>query len=188
MRDKDRENRDSQQDHPGAATLRWLLSMPPVARPLIAAIAVGWWLCFLAGVWVEDYLTPRQPWWLDVWKGGLGGNGFSAFGALLLKSLLTSEVMIMIFTLAGNKRRVADAAAKAREEGVAIGREEGVAIGREEGVEIGREEGVEIGRQAERQEISQQMADWYQSVKKDFAAGREPDPPPIFGDNGNKTG
>lgn len=176
MRDNNRENRDSQQDHPGAATLRWLLSMPPVARPLIAAIAVGWWLCFLAGVWVEDYLTPRQPWWLDVWKGGLGGNGFSAFGALLLKSLLTSEVMIMIFTLAGNKRRVADAAAKAREEGVAIGREEG------------REEGVAIGRQAERQEILQQMADWYQSAKEEMAAGYEPDPPPIFGENGNKTG
>ena len=146
--------------------------MPPVARPLIAAIAVGWWLCFLAGVWVEDYLTPRQPWWLDVWKGGLGGNGFSAFGALLLKSLLTSEVMIMIFTLAGNKRRVADAAAKALEEGVAIGREEG------------RQE----GRQAERQEIRQQMADWYESVKAEIAAGYEPDPPPILSENGNKPG
>ena len=80
------------------------------------------------------------------------------------------------FTLAGNKRRVADAAAKAREEGVAIGREEG------------REEGVAIGRQAERQEILQQMADWYQSAKEEMAAGYEPDPPPIFGENGNKTG
>lgn len=90
----------------------------------------------------------------------------------------------MIFTLAGNKRRVADAAAKAREEGVAIGREEGVVIGREEG----REEGVVIGRQVERQEIHQQMADWYQSAKEEFAAGREPDPPLIFGENGNKAG
>ena len=62
----------------------------------------------------------------------------------------------MIFTLAGNRRRIEDAAAKARREG--------------------------------REEIRQQMADWYQSAKKDFAAGREPTPPPIFGENGNKTG
>ena len=62
----------------------------------------------------------------------------------------------MIFTLAGNRRRIADAAAKARREG--------------------------------REEIRQQMADWYQSAKKDFAAGREPTPPPVFGENGNKTG
>ena len=62
----------------------------------------------------------------------------------------------MIFTLAGNRRRVADAAAKARREG--------------------------------REEIRQQMADWYESVKAEIAAGYEPDPPPILGENGNKTG
>ena len=62
----------------------------------------------------------------------------------------------MIFTLAGNRRRIEDAAAKARREG--------------------------------REEIRQQMADWYQSAKEEIAAGREPDPPPIFGENGNKTG
>ena len=179
--------------------------MPPVARPLIAAFAVGWWLCFLAGAWVENYEMPGQSWWLIFWHGSLGGNSFSAFGALLLKFLLTSEVIIMIFTLAGNRRRVQDAAAKAREEGVEKGveigreegREEGVAIGREEGVEIGREkgreEGVVIGRQEERQEIRQQVtdwyeaaADWYEAAKEDFAPGRDPGPPPILGENGNK--
>ena len=152
------------------AILRWLFSMPPVARPLIAAFAVGWWLCFLAGAWVENYEMPGQEWWLIVWHGSLGGNSFSAFGALLLSFLLTSEVTIMIFTLAGNRRRVQDAAAKAREEG------------REEGVE----KGVEIGRQAERQEIRQQTADWFAAAKAEIAAGREPDPPPILGENGNK--
>ena len=62
----------------------------------------------------------------------------------------------MIFTLAGNRRRVADAAAKAREEGIAIGR----------------------------QEIRQQMAEWYAAAKSDLAAGRFPDPPPILVEDG----
>ena len=62
----------------------------------------------------------------------------------------------MIFTLAGNRRRIEDAAAKAREEGIAIGR----------------------------QEIRQQMADWYKAAKADRAAGRIPAPPPILGDAG----
>lgn len=142
------------------AILRWLFSMPPVARPLIAAFAVGWWFCFLAGAWVENYEMPGQEWWLIVWHGSLGGNSFSAFGALLLSFLLTSEVTIMIFTLAGNRRRVRDAAAKAREE----------------------------GRQEERQEIRQQMADWYAAAKADLAAGRDFDPPPILSENGDKPG
>ena len=116
MRNNDRDNPDSPQDNQGVAILRWLFSMPPVARPLIAAFAVGWWLCFLAGAWVENYELPGQEWWLIIWNGSLGGNSFSAFGALLLSFLLTSEVTIMIFTLAGNRRRVRDAAAKAREE------------------------------------------------------------------------
>lgn len=162
------------------AILRWLFSMPPVARPLIAAFAVGWWLCFLAGAWVENYEMPGRQWWLIVWHGSLGGNSFSAFGALLLSFLLTSEVTIMIFTLAGNRRRVQDAAAKAREEG----REEGV----EKGVVIGREEGVVIGREEGRQEIRQQVAEWYESAKAEIAAGREPGPPPISSENGNNPG
>ena len=138
--------------------MRWLFSMPPVARPLIAAFAVGWWLCFLAGAWVENYEMPGQEWWLIIWHGSLGGNSFSAFGALLLSFLLTSEVTIMIFTLAGNRRRVQDAAAKARAE----------------------------GRQEERQEIRQQTAAWYEAAKAEIAAGREPDPPPILSENGDK--
>ena len=64
----------------------------------------------------------------------------------------------MFFTLAGNRRRVQDAAAKARAEGIALGR----------------------------QEIRQEIADWYESAKTELAAGRFPDPPPILVENGNK--
>ena len=68
----------------------------------------------------------------------------------------------MFFTLAGNRRRVRDAAAKAREEGVVIGRQE------------------------ERQEIRRQTAEWYEAAKADLAAGRDLAPPPILVENGNK--
>ena len=178
MRDDGHENQGQRNDNSGSATLRWLLSMPPVPRPLIAVLAVGWWLVFIAGAWVENYDAPGQPWWLDIWKGSLGGNSFSAFGALLLKALLTTEVIIMIFTLAGNRRRIEDAAAKARQEG----RQEGMQEGRREGHQEGRQEGHQEGRQ----EIRQQIAEWYESAKADFAAGRDPGPPPIFEENGNK--
>lgn len=70
----------------------------------------------------------------------------------------------MIFTLAGNRRRIEDAAAKAREEG----RREGLAIGREEG----------------RRHVRQEIVDWYAAAKADWAAVRIPNPPPILGDDG----
>ena len=82
----------------------------------------------------------------------------------------------MIFTLAGNRRRIEDAAAKAREEGIAIGREEV------------RQESIAIGRKEERRQARQEIADWYAAAKADWAAGRIPGPPPILGDNGNKPG
>ena len=65
----------------------------------------------------------------------------------------------MFFTLAGNRRRIEDAAAKARAEGIAIGR-------------------AEVRRQA-RQEI----AAWYEAAKAEVAAGRIPGPPPILLEN-----
>lgn len=74
----------------------------------------------------------------------------------------------MIFTLAGNRRRIEDAAAKAREEG----RREGLAIGREE------------ARQEFRRQARQEIADWYAAAKADWAAGRDPGPPPILGEGG----
>ena len=69
----------------------------------------------------------------------------------------------MFFTLAGNRRRIEDAAAKARAEG----RQIGIAIGR-----------AEVRRQA-RQEI----AAWYEAAKAEVAAGRIPGPPPILLEN-----
>ena len=68
----------------------------------------------------------------------------------------------MFFTLAGNRRRIEDAAAKARAEGIAIGR-------------------AEVRRQAR-----QELADWYEAAKAEVAAGRIPGPPPILLENGNK--
>ena len=78
----------------------------------------------------------------------------------------------MIFTLAGNRRRIADAAAKAREEGIAIGREEV------------RQESIAIGRKEERRQARQEIADWYEVAKADLAAGRFPAPPPILVEDG----
>ena len=87
---------------------------------------------------------------MSVWEGGLGGNGFSAFGATVLAILLTSEVIYMVLTWLGNRRRVIDAATKAEKKGVITGREE------------------------ERQE----WLAWYETVKPDLDAGRPPSVPP----------
>ena len=64
----------------------------------------------------------------------------------------------MFFTLAGNRRRIEDAAAKAQEE----------------------------GRQEARRQTRQELAEWYEAAKAELAAGRFPDPPPILVENGNK--
>ena len=93
----------------------------------------------------------------------------------------------MFFTLAGNRRRIEDAAAKAREEG----RQAGIAIGREkaraEGIAIGREkaraEGIAIGRAEVRRQARQEIAAWYEAAKVEVAAGRIPGPPLILLEN-----
>ena len=69
----------------------------------------------------------------------------------------------MFFTLAGNRRRIEDAAAKARAEGIAIGREE--------------------VRQEIRRQAIQELAEWYEAAKAEVAAGRTPGPPPILLEN-----
>lgn len=61
----------------------------------------------------------------------------------------------MFFTLAGNRRRIEDAAAKAREE----------------------------GRQEARRQARQELAAWYEAAKAEVAAGRIPGPPPILLEN-----
>lgn len=61
----------------------------------------------------------------------------------------------MFFTLASNRRRIEDAAAKARAE----------------------------GRQEAQRQARQEIAAWYEAAKTDLAAGRFPDPPPILLEN-----
>lgn len=76
----------------------------------------------------------------------------------------------MILTLLGNRRRILDAAQKA------------AAQARQKAWQEGWREGVEIGRREARQE----MADWYEYAKAEFAADRDPGPPPILNETGNQ--
>ncbi len=168
-------------DHGSEGLLRWLLNLPAVPRLVVLGLCGLWWIYFTIGAYIESLQNPGQVWWLHLWNGSLGGNSFSAFGATVLSLYLTSEVTTMILTLLGNRRRILDAAKKADSKA----RQEGISIGRQEGVEIGRQEVRQEARQEAQQEIRQQMADWYQSIKEDLAAGRDPGPPPILDETGN---
>ena len=74
------------------------------------------------GMYVESLARPQQVWWLNIWNGSLGGNGFSAFGATVLAITLTSEVIFMVFSLGAYLRqkeradRALEEAKKAAEE------------------------------------------------------------------------
>ena len=130
--------------------------MPPVPRPILAALYGLWWVYFVAGTIIEKAISSQGNWWLSVWSGGLGGNGFSAFGATVLSILLTSEVIYMVLTWLGNRRRVIDAANKAAKKG--------------------RMEGREVERQ--------EWLAWYETVKEDLDTGRPPSVPPPNAANG----
>ena len=156
-------------DHGSEGLLRWLLNLPAVPRLAVLGLCGLWWIYFTIGAYIESLQHPGQVWWLHLWNGSLGGNSFSAFGATVLSLYLTSEVITMILTLLGNRRRILDAAKKAAAESDAKA----------------RQEGISIGRQEERQEIRQEMADWFQSAKEDLAAGRDLSLPPILDENGN---
>ena len=74
----------------------------------------------------------------------------------------------MLLTLLGNRRRILDAAQKAAAKA--------------------RQEARQQIRQEVRQEARQEMADWwYGYAKAEFAAGRDPGPPPILDETGNQT-
>ena len=77
----------------------------------------------------------------------------------------------MILTLLGNRRRILDAAQKA------------AAQARQKAWQEGWREGVEIGRRQARQEVADW---WYGYAKAEFAAGRDPGPPPILNETGNQ--
>ena len=144
-------------------TLRWVFSMPPVPRPVLIGLWALWWAYFGAGIYFENAAVPRQAWWLDVWHGGLGGNGFSAFGATVLGIILTVEVGIIVFTLAGNRRRVKEAAERAA-----------------------RDASEKAAKEAEKR-VQREWEQWYEQVKADLAAGRDPSVPPPTGRNGTGT-
>lgn len=164
-------------DRGSEGLLRWLLNLPAVPRLVVLTLCGLWWIYFTIGAYIESLEKPGQVWWLNLWEGSLGGDSFSAFGATVLALYLTSEVIIMIITLLGNRRRILDAAKKAAAEAAA----ETAAKAAVETAKARQE-----GRREARQEIRQQMAEWYESAKADFAAGRDPGPPPIFEENGNK--
>ena len=67
----------------------------------------GLLLIWLAvGAYLESLSNPGQPGWHYLWQGGVGGNGYNAWLATLSGGFLTTEVIIMIFTLRSNQARV----------------------------------------------------------------------------------
>ena len=151
-------------------TLRWVFSMPPVPRPVLIGLWALWWAYFGAGVYFEDAAVPRQAWWLDVWHGGLGGNGFSAFGATVLGIILTVEVGIIVFTLAGNRRRIKEAAERAARDASAEAQKK-----------------AEKAAQEAEKRVRREWEEWYEQVGADLAAGRPPSVPPPSDRNGTAT-
>ena len=160
-------------DHGSEGLLRWLLNLPAVPRLVVLGLCGLWWIYFTLGAYIESLQNPGQIWWLHLWNGSLGGNSFSAFGATVLSLYLTSEVITMILTLLGNRRRILDAAKKAAAESDAKARQEG------------RQEGLDEGVAKGRQQMSQEVAEWYHSAKEDWAAGRDPGPPPTYDETSN---
>ena len=197
-----------QDDH---GILRWLLSLPGVPRPLLAALWGLWWIYFTFGAYLENSHTPGQIWWLNIWHGSLGGNAFSAYGATVLSIILTGEVIFMVLTLLGNRRRIIDARKAAEKEAAEkVQKAEKEAAERAERVEKALAEMVEKAvekamaevvekavaeaverskeatsqsRLSERQEWQQ----WYQAVKPDLEAGRPPSIPPPATSNGSTS-
>ena len=198
-----------QDDH---GILRWLLSLPGVPRPLLAALWGLWWIYFTFGAYLENSHTPGQVWWLNIWHGSLGGNAFSAYGATVLSIILTGEVIFMVLTLLGNRRRIIDARKAAEKEAAERAEKaakavaemvekaaaeavekvvpEAVAKAVEERIEKAVSEAVERSKEAtsqsrlsERQEWQQ----WYQAVKPDLEAGRPPSIPPPATSNGSTS-
>ena len=155
-------------------TLRWVFSMPPVPRPVLIGLCALWWAYFGVGIYLEDSATPHQAWWLDIWHGGLGGNGFSAFGATVLGIILTVEVGIIVFTLAGNRRRIKEAAERATREAA-------------EKAAVESQKAAEKAAQEAEKRVRREWEEWYEQVGADLAAGRPPSVPPPSDRNGTAT-
>ena len=151
-------------DH--SRTLRWILSLPGVPRPLIAALFALCWFYLCLGTYLESLAKPEQVWWLNAWKGALGGNGFSAFGATVLAITLTAEVIFMVFSL-GAYLRQKEAHKKRMEELDEVARKQ---------VEEAAEKAIK--------ERDKAWTEWLELVKPDLDAGRPPSVPPPSAGNG----
>ena len=80
--------------------------IPDLPRPLIVVIWGLLLIWFAVGAYLESLINPGQDWWRYLWQGSVGGNGYNAWLATLSCGFLTTEVLIMIFTLRSNQARV----------------------------------------------------------------------------------
>lgn len=162
----------------------WIPDLPP---PLVACIWALVLVCLALGAYIESVTAPAQPWWLNIWKGSLGGNGITAASAIIAISFLTSEVFTMIFTLRHNqvqREKYAKAAAAEIEKAVAAATAKAEAeIARAEETAAARVEAASAQLEAERR---QAVTRWYNRLKAAQAAGQTFDePPPGYIPNGN---
>ena len=80
--------------------------IPDLPRPLIVVLWGLLLIWFAVGAYLESLINPGQDWWRYLWQGSVGGNGYNAWLATLSCGFLTTEVLIMIFTLRSNQARV----------------------------------------------------------------------------------
>lgn len=153
----------------------WIPDLPP---PLVACIWALVLVCLALGAYIESVTAPAQPWWLNIWKGSLGGNGITAASAVIAFSFLTTEVFTMIFTLRHNqvqREKYAKAAAEAVKNAEAI-----IAAAEVE------KAAAEAERAAAEAAYRQAVTRWYNRLKSAQAAGQPFDePPPGYLPNGN---
>lgn len=135
---------------------------------MLFVVWVVWWLWFGVGIYIETITYPHQVWWLNVWKGGLGGNGFNAFGATVLSTLLTAEVIYMVVSWLIRQREQRLQQQEIRE-----------------AKKTARAEGQAEGREAGREETRKEWRKWYESIKEDLEAGRPPSTLPPNGNDGS---
>ena len=129
---------------------------------------------------MESLARPEQVWWLNIWNGAFGGNGFSAFGATVPATILTSEVIFMVFSLGAYLRqkeranRAVEEARKAEAEEKAAAEEFEKAM-----AEVAKKAVAEAleGALVERtekaaRERDKEWVEWLEAIKPDLDADR----------------
>ena len=172
-------------------------------RPLIAALFALCWFYLWLGFYLESQARPEQVWWLNVWKGSLGGNGFGAFGATVLALTLTAEVIFMVFSLGAylrqkeranraveEARRATEEARKAEEfeRAAAEELEKVMAAAAKKAVAEALEGVLEERAERASKDRDKEWTEWLEAVKPDLDAGRPPSVPPPSDRNGNLGG